>query len=191
MTGGAAEAFRWLIADGVGPAFKGHGWRRSGQNCWLPNLENWVLVNWQKSRYSTADLITFTGNLHIASKDWYDSQNVPSGRVPATPTASRLGLGIRFGHLLPAQRDTWWEVGNADDAPQLAAELVSVLETAVFPAVEAQLAELNAAPRQCWHNVGGRNWYQKCGRPAVLQRVVGTRRFWRCEDHLPLVGESA
>lgn len=190
MTGQADAAFKALMAD-LSPVMRAAAWVGSGQKWQKPDPDNWVLWIWQKSRYSTSESIEFTGNLHVVTKDWYDSQNVPRGRVPDRPTPAHAGLGTRLGQMLPDQADTWWEVRGPDDVPDLVALLGAALTSTVFPSVDQQLAVRAAAQRECWHNVGGRNWFEKCGRPATQQRTVGDRAYHRCEEHVGLIDISA
>jgi hypothetical protein len=56
-----------------------------------------------------------------------------------------------------------------------------------IPAIDRVLAEAAAQPRRCWHNVGGRNWFEPCQRPADQVIHLGERELYRCSEHAQAV----
>lgn len=183
----ALDEFKVLMKDHLGPSLRERGWKGSGVNWVRPHPTHWVLVGWQKSTSSDAAAVKFTGNLKVIAKDAWDAENVPPGRVPPRPsTATSWGVGWekRLGEVIPdSGGDRWWSVLSGDDLAVIAREVTEALDAFGLPAVEQQLASAAEQPRQCWHNVGGRNWFESCGRPAEVEIRSGDRVFFRCSEH--------
>lgn len=183
----ALEEFASLIKDHVGPRLREWGWIGSGANWVRPDPTQWVLLGWQKDRYSDAAAVSFTANLKVISKDAWDAENIPRGRRPAKPSASTtwgLGWEQRLGSVIPGTvGDLWWVVRPGEDLAPIAGEVLRALETHGLPAIESALAAAESMPRLCWHNVGRHNWFEACGRPADVEVRRRDRVTVRCEAH--------
>lgn len=183
----ALEEFASLIKDHVGPRLREWGWIGSGANWVRPDPTQWVLLGWQKDRYSDAAAVSFTANLKVISKDAWDAENIPRGRRPSKPSAStRWGIGWeeRLGSVIPGTAgDRWWSVRPGEELAPIAEEVLRALETHGVPAIGSALAAAESAPRTCWHNVGGHNWFAACGRPAEAEVRLRDRVTFRCPAH--------
>ena len=186
----ALDQFASLMKEHVGPRLRSWGWTGSGANWIRPHPTQWVLLGWQKDRYSDVASVSFTANLAVISKDAWDAENVPAGRRPARPTAStswQLGWEQRLGELIPGSGgDRWWFVRPGDDLTGIAAEALGSLNTYALPAIERTLVAAENAPRTCWHNVGGHNWFEPCGCPANAEVHRRNRVLFRCAQHAEL-----
>jgi hypothetical protein len=144
-------------------------------------------LGFQKSGASNADAVPFTANLKVIAKDAWDAENVPQGRVPQRPsTAVSWGIGWerRVGGLIPGSgADRWWTVQPGDDLAALASEVLGALTDYGLRGIDQELAAAEAEPRMCWHNVGGHNWFDPCGRVADMQVRLGDRVLHRCQEH--------
>ena len=183
----ALDEFRTPLKEHIGPSLQELGWKGSGANWVRPHPTHWVLLGWQKSRSSDASMVSFTGNLKVIAKDLWDAENVPLGRVPDKPSTAvywDVGWERRLGELIPgAGGDRWWAVGPADDLAARAREVVAALTIYGLPALEDELVAAEARPRLCWRNVGGRNWFEACRRPADNEVQRGDRVMFRCDEH--------
>ena len=74
MAEDAPAAFKRVLREVVGPALRELGLRGSGQTFLLPDSDHWAQVGFQKSWRGTADIVTFTINLKVTRKDWWDAQ---------------------------------------------------------------------------------------------------------------------
>lgn len=188
MTVTAQDEFRSLVKDHLGPRLRELGWRGSAAAWVRPHLTHWVLLGWQKGRYSTAASVDFTAHLAVMSKDAWDAENIPAGRRPRTPASGTLGWGVGWqasiGMLVPGTAgDRSWHVRPGDELAAIAGEVMRDVVTHGLPAVERELAAAAERPPVCWANVGGRNWFEACGRPAVVEHRSADRRRLRCTEH--------
>lgn len=146
-----------------------------------------MLLGWQKDRYSNLASVSFTANLKVISKDAWDAENIPRGRRPAKPSPSTtwfLGWEERLGGVSPGTGgDHWWFVRPGDELATIAGEVLGALSTYGLPAIERAVIAAESAPRTCWHNVGGHNWFEACGRPADTEVRRRNRVVIRCTTH--------
>lgn len=190
----AQDDFKVLVREHLGPALRQQRWKGTSAHWTRPHPTHWVLLNWQRTRHSNAEKVSFTANVKVLSKDAWDAENVPAGRRPDAPSASfgwPVGWEHRIGHLMPgSQGDHWWSLRPGDDLHLLADDVLSALWTHALPAMEQELAAAVAQPRLCWHNVGGRNWFQACGRPADVSVQLRDRLYHRCPEHAGLLNPT-
>ncbi len=169
-------------------------WKGSGANWLRPHPTHWILLGWQKSGSSDAASVSFTGNLKVIAKDVWDAENLPRGRVPERPSsATSWGVGWerRLGELIPGSGgDRWWLVRPGDELRGIAREVIGALSRYGLPAVEHELAVAEELPRTCWHNTGGHNWFQPCGRPGDVEVEFGDRVTYRCPEHADVMREQ-
>lgn len=183
----ALEEFKVLLKEHLGPSLRELGWKGSGASWVRPHPTHWVLLGWQKSRDSSAASVEFTCNLKVISKDVWDAENIPHGRRPERPSTATtwfVGWEERLGSLIPGSGgDRWWFVRPGDDLAGIAREAMSAVTAYGLPAVDRQLAAAALESRRCWHNVGGRNWFEPCRRPAEIELRLGDRMMFRCREH--------
>ncbi|WP_250447987.1 DUF4304 domain-containing protein [Actinotalea sp. C106] len=183
----ALDDARALMRDHLAPSLRAQGWRGSAGSWLRTHPTQWVTLGWQKDKYSDPASVLFTGNLAVISKDVWDAENVPRGRRAAKPAASTswgLGWEQRLGALIPGtDGDRWWVVHPGCDLTVVASEVLEALSRYGLPALERALAEAEARPRLCWHNVGGRSWFEPCERPADVEVLAPGRTTFRCAEH--------
>lgn len=76
------KLFQRLLRE-LRPLLKANGFRASSPNFILESDECWVIVNFQKSRWSTPDETTFYINVAAASKRWSGLDSRPLEKTPA------------------------------------------------------------------------------------------------------------
>ena len=183
----AQDEFGVLLKEHIGPGLRERGWKGSGLSWMRPHPTHWVLVGWQKSTSSNAATVAFTGDLKVIAKDAWDAENVPAGRAPTRPSsATSWGVGWekRLGEVMPdSSGDRWWSVRAGDGLAVIAQEVMEALDAFGLPAIEQQLASAAEQPRQCRHNVGGRNWFEPCRRVADIEVRSEDRVLFRCAGH--------
>ena len=164
MTATAQGVFRRLVRETVGPVLRREGLQGSGQSYVLPDPVDWAQVGLQKSRSNTADNLSFTINLKITNKAWWDQQrrdhsylkDTPPPGVdncawdvrrlqesfyPIKPTVNASGEGRwqRIGRLIPGiKRDYWWEL-TVDAAEDVIDDALQAILVHGIPWLRSQL----------------------------------------------------
>ena len=167
------------------------GFQGSGSSWTQPCDTHWVMIGWQKDRYSTAQSVSFTANLRVVSKAEWDAANTPRGRVgdkpaPNTEYFTYYGVGWerRLGGLIPGTSgDRWWFVRPNDELDPIADEVMLAVTTYGLPAMAVVLEEERSGRPTCGHNVGIHHEFRPCGRPAEVALTTKDRRFFRCDEH--------
>lgn len=165
MSETAQEVFARLMRDVVAPELRRQGLKGSGSVYLLPDAAYWAQVGFQKSMSSDRDRVTFTINLKVTEKAWWDEQRrdhspvkdtPPSGidraswdaqrlersAYPARPSASSFGDGRteRIGHLIPGvEADHWWTFGVDEDAAGVVADALRALVTYGLPWIRREM----------------------------------------------------
>jgi hypothetical protein len=126
----AQETFEAFLGAHVWPFLKERGFKRSKGTFHRAVDDNWEIVNFQKSKYSHADEVSFTINLAIAYKCLTEGQHGwPKGK---RPPEHRAELRERVGNLLNG-RDTWWRVSAGADTEELADAMRTALDRYALP----------------------------------------------------------
>lgn len=145
----AQETFKAMLADEVAPRLRAIGFRGSGQTYRLPDDDAWVLIGFQKSKFSDASSIEFTLNLTVASKAaWKEARN-DRPHLPDRPSANTYyGDYVWQSRISALNRDgadgteKWWRVKAGRDTARVAADVISVLERDAVPAMQDELKRL-------------------------------------------------
>jgi hypothetical protein len=111
----------------------------------LPSETHWVLLGFQKSRASNAELVLFTVNVTAVSKRaWIEARSERS-YVPEQPSANMMygpwAWQQRIGHLLPDRQDKWWTVDTRASMESVKVEVLDAIRTYALPAIEQQVAQ--------------------------------------------------
>ncbi|ETK34794.1 hypothetical protein MPTA5024_17550 [Microbispora sp. ATCC PTA-5024] len=134
----AQETFRQMLRDDFAPALRELGLVGSGPLYRLPHDRHWALLGFQKSAFSTRELVSFTVNLSVVPKERERSVR----GLPFRPAASTFyGLSMwhsRIGRLLPGGHDHWWDVGTAPD-PAVVDQVLDGVRDFALPAMRRQL----------------------------------------------------
>lgn len=155
----------------------------------LPHQTQWVMLalgRWAK--HSSAAEAVFSVSLLVISKDQWDAENIPAGRRAARPTVSwephgwnadLHGIARDHGGDVPDH----WTVRPDSDLAALARDVLDAIKAYALPEIERQLSMIDVEAHLCWHNVGGRNWFEPCRRPADVTLRTRSRTTYRCADH--------
>jgi hypothetical protein len=102
----AEDAFTEWITGEVSEFMRSRGYRRAGKMFRDQAQDIWKVVEFQKSRKSTATRVVFTINLGITSKAVAKFLNPLSDVM--RPTIQDCHWTVRLGELLTPPRDAWW-----------------------------------------------------------------------------------
>jgi len=162
----AQATFARLLRDQAAPALRAVGLRGSGNKYVLPDDEWWAQVNFQKSKFSTSEVIKFKVTLGAVRKAHWDKTRrehsyvkdiPPAGVSEAEWDAIRLAQSylpekppsggiISIGHLMPEIRaDHWWSL-SPDDPEQSMPKVLEAVKLYGIPALH------NRIRRGVWDN---------------------------------------
>jgi hypothetical protein len=106
------------------------GFRRSGQNFRkrLPEGKVRWSIEFQKSRHSTKDFVSFTFWIHA---EWKHRPAWTEDWEPKTTWYG--GAGDRIGNFLPRREDTWWDIDGDKSDSVLSEQMKSILRSHALP----------------------------------------------------------
>jgi hypothetical protein len=113
-----------LFKEALGPVYKAAGFKRKAGNFHRAAGDCLHVVNYQKSRYSSRDDVTFTINVGIASRrllEFYAAPHPP----PLTVTEPQCQFRARIGSLL-GKDDVWWDIDASTAFEGLALEHIKL-----------------------------------------------------------------
>lgn len=128
MTGKLDATFKEVVLE-TSLKLSKSGFKKSGNVFRLVAGENSAVIEFQKSRGNTSEILVFTINIAIVVGRLLngEGENVQKAR------AIDGHLRERIGTLLPGQQDKWWEITQATDAKGLAAEVSTIASEVAVP----------------------------------------------------------
>lgn len=123
------EKYKILIGK-VAESLKTKGWSKKGNAFYLLTTNNWLIIDFQKSRDSSANEITFTINLGVSSTELrkFDEKDISQ-----KPSVWEAHWRKRIGFLLPVNDDYWWPLNENVDLEKLASEIIAALDKFAIP----------------------------------------------------------
>jgi hypothetical protein len=99
------------------------------------------MIGLQKSASNTRDLVKFTANVSVTTKAEWDKKRIDQSYLGERPSPNEhpWGWGTRIGHLMPAQKDTWWKLHTGDDCEPVAREVLDAIENYALPRMLIEL----------------------------------------------------
>jgi len=139
----AQDAMKKLVSDELHPTFKARGFKKKALTFYRRDGDNFALVQLEKSRTSTAASVDFAINLGIFSRRVQQglARVMKLPKVGSVPSEAECHLRRRIGSLKPERLGKWWTVRADTDRSELGAKLRSVLETHVFPFLDARATD--------------------------------------------------
>ena len=131
------EKYKSLM-NAVDSLLKAANYRKKGTSFFYDKDDNIGLINFQKSRDSTATSTLFTINLGVYSKtlkifDYFD--------IGSYPTSSDCHWSERIGFIMEKKRDFWWEVNEYTSITNLIAGITSVIINLAIPEIEKHISD--------------------------------------------------
>jgi hypothetical protein len=164
------EAYEALVKRST-VLLRAHGFSRKGRTLFHRQDANWALINLQRSRRNTVDLVKFTVNLGVLSTRLAAFfADTPPGKRPSVWDCH---WRQRIGWLLPQNRDVWWSIDIGTSFPELSSEIEMYLVDLVVPELEAHISD--EALRDLW--LSGRSPgltdFQRLMNLSVLLKEIG------------------
>ncbi|MDR7212739.1 DUF4304 domain-containing protein [Flavobacterium piscis] len=141
------EIFKEIITA-LNPFFKQTGFTKKGNTYYLEVNKNYGIINFQKSRESTKELIKFTINFGIYSNFLgqleYDYNN------SLKPEVEQCQWQARVGTFMPGSADYWWSVNLSDDLNNVTNNVMDIVRNNIMPEINKRLSDDGLI--NCWMN---------------------------------------
>lgn len=132
------DIFKELIKE-LSPLLKQTGFNKKGNNFYLEAGKNYGVVNLQKSRESTKDIVRFTINFGIYSdalgRLQYDYNN------SAKPEVEQCHWEARVGSFMPGSPDYWWNVSISDNLSSITSNVMETVQSIIVPEINKRLSD--------------------------------------------------
>jgi hypothetical protein len=140
----AQDNFKAMLREYVAPRLRELGFKGSGATYSRPSEVAWLLLGFQKFKWSTEKEVEFTLNLTVAPKDAWAKARSEREWLPDRPSANTFYgtyiWQVRIGDLLGGG-DRMWRVQKGQPTDAVAADVLEVIERYALPAMQAKLAE--------------------------------------------------
>lgn len=166
----ASELYKELIKE-ISSLLKEKGFSRKGNCLYLRKGDNWGLLDFQKSRKSTADEIIFTINLGVCSGRLLEFFS--PDLLEKKPSIEACHWRERVGFLLPERQDKWWLVRTTEPLDPLVDELKGCLVRVAIPAIEQHLSDEQLCSEWSSGKSPGLTDIQRLVNFSVLLKVAG------------------
>ena len=118
-----SEKIDYIIKVGVHPALKSEGFLKTSRTFRRSRVDCVQIINIQGSWTNYDNKGQFTVNLAVYFPEAAKVHG--SFRITDRPIASDCIVNQRIGHLMPAQRDYWWDFDSKSDLDKIAQEVGS------------------------------------------------------------------
>lgn len=135
------EAQYKQVMDAAATVLKSAGFKRSGQTFRLFSDECCAIVNFQRSRGNSDEMVRFTVNLSVISARLFEIQKFRETDEFASADYSLGHVQDRIGSLMDDRQDKWWQLTQFTLADPIIAELVPVLRDRAIPYLQRFLTD--------------------------------------------------
>ena len=127
-----------ILISVISKAIKDLGYKKSGNNFFYNQGENIGMINFQKSKSNSSEIVLFTINLGVYSSSLkiFDQPGINS-----KPSISDCHWRQRIGFLLPEEKDYWWQIDTTVSLDHLIAEVSDVLISIAIPEIKKHIAD--------------------------------------------------
>ena len=135
------------LISAIGKSIKDFGFKKSGDNFFYSENGNIGVINFQKSKNSSSEIVLFTINLGVYSSSLkvFDQPGINS-----KPSISDCHWRQRIGFLLPENKDYWWPIDATVSLDHLIAEVTDVLISIAIPEIKKHIADTSL--QEYWMN---------------------------------------
>lgn len=120
-----------IVATGPQPFLKEAGYRKLARSFNVARGGLFKVVQFQASMWNTPDSARFTINLMIVLP--YFHEKWTGQTFPKNPASAAPVLSQRIGHLIPENRDYWWEVTPETNVERVASHVKDALSDQGLP----------------------------------------------------------
>lgn len=143
------DIFKNIISE-LSPMLKPIGFNKKGNNFYLGLGKNFGIVNFQKSRDSTKELVVFTINFGVYSNSV--GQLIDGYNDLARPEVEQCQWRARVGAFMLGSPDYWWKVKMSDNLNSTTSSVMEAVQSIIVPEINKRLSDEGLI--SCWMNEG-------------------------------------
>lgn len=132
------DIFKELIKT-LTPILKSMGFSKKGNNFYLESDKNFGVINFQKSRESSKDVIKFTINFGIYSDVLGQSQY--DYNSSAKPEVEQCHWEARVGNFMSGSPDYWWNANSSDNLNGITSNVMEAVQGIIMPEINKRLSD--------------------------------------------------
>lgn len=132
------DIFKELIKS-LTPTLKSMGFSKKGNTFYLEEGKNYGIVNFQKSRESTKDVVKFTINFGIYSDVLGQLQYGYNSSTK--PEVEQCHWEARVGSFMPGSPNFWWNASTSDNLSDIASDVMETVQSIVMPEINKRLSD--------------------------------------------------
>lgn len=140
------DVFKELFAS-LSPILKQAGFKKKANSYYLEVNKNHGIINFQKSRGNTKEVVSFTINFGIYSDvlgQLFDGHN-------DKPEVGYCHWRERVGPFMPNPTDDyWWKVSISDDLNKIIPNVLEVVQNSIMPEINKRMSDEGLI--NCWMN---------------------------------------
>jgi hypothetical protein len=141
------DIFKKIITE-VNSPLKQMGFIKKGNSFYLEAHKNFGVINFQKSRESTKEVVKFTINFGVYSDVLAQLQYDYNSSVK--PEVEQCHWLARVGTFMKDSPDFWWEVKVSDDLNRVASNVMDIVQNIAMPEINKRLNDDGLI--SCWMN---------------------------------------
>jgi len=127
-----------LLINKISVGLKSNGFTKKDTTLYFNKVNNWGLINFQKSRSSEPDQILFTINLGVCS------EKIRSFHHPLTllkPVLEDCHWRMRIGDIMEEKQDYWWKITEYTNLDDVANKIIDVLTNKGIPEILKHISD--------------------------------------------------
>jgi uncharacterized protein DUF4304 len=141
----AQATYADMLRTSIAPRLRALGFKGSGARYILPDADRWLIVAFQKDKYSRSDWVGFTVNVTAAAKAAWAEARAAQAWLPSRPSGNsnypvEKTTVLRLGNLMASGEDRWWEVTPGRPTMLAVIEVLDAIEHLATPWLRAQFA---------------------------------------------------
>lgn len=141
------DIFKELI-NTISPSLKKMDFNKKGNNFYLEMDKNYGVINFQKSRESTKEVISFTINFGVYSDVLGRLQYAYNNSVK--PEIEQCHWQSRVGNFMPNSPDYWWKADLSSNLNAIVANVLGAVHDVIMPEINQRLSDEGLI--DCWIN---------------------------------------
>ncbi len=139
--------FKNIIKE-LSPLLKRIDFVKKGNNFYKVSDKNYGVINFQKSKNSTKEVLIFTINFGVYSNVL--GQLLYGHNDLTQPEVAQCQWWARVGYFMPGSPDYWWNVNISDNLNNVISNVMEAVQSIIVPELDKRLSDEGLI--NCWIN---------------------------------------